>query len=309
MSQFVPPDGQVGTSARTGALMGLSAYTLWTSFPLYFKALGHVGPAEILAHRIVWSALFLITFLAVTGASGQLRSLFADRRSLKVLIITALLVSTNWFTFIYAVTTDRVLESSLGYYINPLVSILLAAFFLGERATRRQKVSIVLAASGVAVQTYIVGRLPAISLILAFTFGLYGLVRKAARVPAVTGLAVETALISPLALAYLLWLGSHGGLSFLSAGKGTDALLVLTGVVTATPLVLYGAALNRVRLSTMGIMQFIVPTGHILWAVFAFGEPFTTGHLVSFGFIWAGLVLYSSETIGISRQMTQTTLR
>jgi chloramphenicol-sensitive protein RarD len=309
LSQFVPPDDQGGASARTGALMGLSAYTIWTSFPLYFKALGHVGSAEILAHRIVWSALFLIAFLAVTGAGGQLRSLFSDRKSLKVLIITALLVSTNWFTFIYAVTTDRVLESSLGYYINPLVSILLAAVFLGERTTRRQKVSIALAASGVAVQTYIVGRLPAISLVLAFTFGLYGLVRKAARVPAVTGLAVETALISPLALAYLLWLGSRGDLSFLSAGTGTDALLLLTGVVTSTPLVLYGAALNRVRLSTMGIMQFIVPTGHFLWAVFAFGEPFTTGHLVSFGFIWAGLVLYSSETIGISRLMTQATVR
>jgi chloramphenicol-sensitive protein RarD len=228
---------------------------------------------------------------------------------LGILVLTTLLISTNWFVFIYAVISEKVLESSLGYYINPLVSVFLAAVFLGERLTGRQKLSIALAAVGVVVQTVMVGRLPLISITLAFTFGLYGLIRKAARVPAVTGLAVETMLLSPLALSYLLWLMSRGELLFTNAGTSTNLLLFLSGVVTATPLILYGGALNRLRLSTMGIMQYIVPTAHFAWAVFAFGEPFTTGHLVSFGFIWAGLVLYSSESIGISRLVTQTTIK
>jgi chloramphenicol-sensitive protein RarD len=309
LKQFAPGDGAGDSGARAGVFMGLTAYSLWTSFPLYFKILDHVAPAEILAHRIVWCALFLFAFIGITGSGGKLAGLVSNPRSLLILFVTALLVSTNWFTFIYAVTTNKVLESSLGYYINPLVSIFLAAVFLREQMTNRQKISIALAVAGVAVQTVMVGRLPVISLILAFTFGLYGLVRKAAKVPAVTGLAVETALISPMALAYLLWLRSHGQLSFLTAGTGTDVLLSLAGIVTATPLILYGGALNRVRLSTMGIMQYIVPTGHFAWAVFAFGEPFTLGHLVSFGFIWAGLVLYSSESMVISRLVTQTTLR
>lgn len=309
MSPIVQGDDVRETSARAGVLMGLAAYTMWTSFPLYFKFLDHVAPIEILAHRIVWCSFFLLVFIGVTGAGGVLSGLFSSGRSLLTLLATALLVSTNWFTFIYAVTTDKVLESSLGYYINPLVSILLAAIFLRERTTVRQKISIGLAALGVGVQTVIVGRLPVISLILAFTFGLYGLVRKAAKVPAVTGLAVETTLLSPVALAYLFWLRSHGELSFLTAGKGTDILLSFSGILTATPLILYGGALNRVRLSTMGIMQYVVPTGHFAWAVFAFGEPFTVGHLASFGFIWAGLILYSSESLGRSRNAPQANLR
>jgi chloramphenicol-sensitive protein RarD len=289
--------------------MGLAAYTIWSFFPLYFKLLAHVRPEEVLAHRIVWSCFFLLIFVLVSGSFGQLRGLVVNRRFFLVLTITALLVSTNWFTFIYAVITDRVLESSLGYYINPLVSILLAAVFLGERTTVRQKISITLAAAGVTIQTFMVGRVPAISLILAFSFGFYGLFRKAARIPAVTGLAVETTLMTPLALIYLLWMGSRSGLSFPAAGTKTDALLVMAGIVTATPLILYGEALNRVRLSTMGIMQFIVPTGHFAWAVFAFGEPFTTGHLIAFILIWAALILYSSESISRPHHVTQGSFR
>jgi chloramphenicol-sensitive protein RarD len=297
------------SGSRIGVLMGLAAYTLWGCFPLYFKSLAHVSVLEIMAHRIIWSAILLHVFVALTGASGQLRSMLRDKRTLGILALTTLLISTNWFVFIYAVMAERVLESSLGYYINPLVSIFLAAVFLGEKLTGRQKLSIALAAVGVVVQTVMVGSLPVISITLAFTFGLYGLIRKAARVPAVTGLAIETTLLSPLALAYLFWLVSGDRLSFLAAGTNTDILLLLAGVVTATPLILYGKALHRVRLSTMGIMQYIVPTAHFAWAVFAFGEPLTTGHLVSFGFIWAGLILYSSESMGISRLVTQAALK
>ncbi len=295
------------TGGRSGFLMGLAAYLIWGSFPLYFKALAHVPASEVLAHRIIWSAIFLLVFVALTGAGAQLKSMLLDMRTLATLTVTTLLIATNWFVFIYAVEAGKVLESSLGYYINPLVSIFLAAVFLGEKLTGRQKVSIVLAAAGVAIQTVMVGRLPIISITLAFTFGTYGLIRKAAKVPAVTGLAVETTLLSPFALAYLLWLMSQGKLSFMAAGTGagTDILLFLAGAVTITPLILYGAAINRLRLSTMGIMLYIVPTSHFMWAVFAFGEPFTMGHLVSFCFIWVGLVLYSSESLGIMRRSTR----
>jgi chloramphenicol-sensitive protein RarD len=297
------------TQGRSGFWMGLAAYSIWGFFPLYFKALAEVPAAEILAHRIIWSALVLLIFIALTRAGAQLRSMLLDKRSLGILTVTTLLVSTNWFVFIYAVAADKILESSLGYYLNPLVSIFLAAVFLGEKLTSRQKVAIALAAAGVGVQTVMIGKLPLISITLAFTFGLYGLIRKAARVPAVTGLAIETTLLSPVALGYILWLISADRLSFMALGKNIDILLLLAGVITVTPLILYGGALNRLRLSTMGIMQYIVPTAHFAWAVFAFGEPFTTSHLVSFGFIWTGLVLYSSESMGISRLVTQATLR
>ena len=289
--------------------MGLAAYSIWGFFPLYFKALARVPVSEVLAHRIIWSAAFLLVFVALTRSGAQLRSMVLNRRTLATLTITTLLISTNWFVFIYAVAAGKVLESSLGYYLNPLVSIFLAAVFLGEKLTGRQKVAIALAAAGVVVQTAMIGKLPLISIILAFTFGLYGLIRKAARVPAVTGLAIETTLLSPVALGYIIWLIWADRLSFMALGKNIDILLLLAGVITVTPLILYGGALNRLRLSTMGIMQYIVPTAHFAWAVFAFGEPFTTSHLVSFGFIWAGLVLYSSESMGISRLVTQAAIK
>ena len=289
--------------------MGLAAYSIWGFFPFYFKALAQVPAAEVLAHRIIWSAAFLLTFIALTRSVEQLKSMMLNRRTLATLGITTLLVSTNWFVFIYAVAAGKVLESSLGYYLNPLVSIFLGAVFLREKMSGRQKVAIILAAAGVAIQTVMVGKLPLISITLAFTFGLYGLIRKAARVPAVTGLAIETTLVSPVALGYIIWLMSQDSLSFMALGKSIDILLLLAGVITVTPLILYGGALNRLRLSTLGIMQYIVPTAHFAWAVFAFGEPFTSGHLVSFGFIWAGLILYSSESLGISRLMTQATLK
>ena len=289
--------------------MGLAAYSIWGFFPFYFKALAQVPAAEVLAHRIIWSAAFLLTFIALTRSVEQLKSMMLNRRTLATLGITTLLVSTNWFVFIYAVSAGKVLESSLGYYLNPLVSIFLGAVFLREKMSGRQKVAIILAAAGVAIQTVMVGKLPLISITLAFTFGLYGLIRKAARVPAVTGLAIETTLVSPVALGYMIWLMSQDSLSFMALGKSIDILLLLAGVITVTPLILYGGALNRLRLSTLGIMQYIVPTAHFAWAVFAFGEPFTSGHLVSFGFIWAGLILYSSESLGISRLMTQATLK
>jgi chloramphenicol-sensitive protein RarD len=283
------------SSVRIGTLLGLSAYIIWGSFPAYFKAVASVPVPEILAHRIIWSVVFLLVFVFVTGRGRQLAETLKDRRARGVLLVTALLLSVNWFTFIGAVAAGKVLESSLGYYINPLVSVFLGFLFLKERLTRRQWASIALAGTGVVVQTVMVGRLPAISLVLAFSFGLYGLVRKAAGVKPVTGLTVEMLLICPVALAYMGTLMAGGRARFLSGNTHIDVLLLLAGVITATPLILYGRALRRLRLSTMGIMQYIVPTSHFLWAVLAFGESFTMAHLVSFGFIWTALALYTSE--------------
>ena len=289
------------TESQRGAALGLSAYLIWGGFPLYFKAISSVPASEIVAHRIIWSAVFLLLFIAVTGAGKQFAATLRDRRALAVLALTTLLISVNWFTFITAVAAGNVLESSLGYYINPLVSVLLGFVFLRERLTTWQWVSIILAATGVTIQTVMLGKVPVVSLILAFTFGLYGLVRKMAKVPAVKGLAVEMILMSPLMLIYMAYLFINSKAHFLSGDTRIDVLLVLAGLVTSIPLILYGAALSHMRLSTLGIMQYIVPTAHFIWAVFAFGEKFTTGHMISFGFIWAGLILYTSESLGVMK--------
>ncbi|UCG38096.1 MAG: EamA family transporter RarD [bacterium] len=292
------------SEGKRGVLQGLTAYCIWGTFPLYFKALSALPATEILAFRIVLSALFLLLFAAATGAGAQLLATLRDRRTVAFLTCTTLLVATNWLVFISAVARGKVLESSLGYYINPLVSVLLAFVFLGERLTARQKTAIALAAGGVIVQTVSLGKVPLVSLVLAFSFGLYGLVRKVARVQAMPGLAVEMLLLTPPAAGYVVWLQAAGKASFPTGSSMTDILLLLAGIITATPLILYGGALNRLRLSTMGIMQYIVPSGHFILAVFVFGEPFTRVHLVSFGLIWAALALYTYDSLGVLRPAT-----
>ena len=293
------------SESRLGAIQGLSAYLLWGCFPLFFKLVSAVPAKEVLAHRIAWSAIFLLLLVFVTGAGKSLKVVLSNPRTVGVLLVTTLLLATNWYVFINAVFRGYVLEASLGYFINPLVSVLLGSIFLKEKLSGRQIVSIGLAFVGVLVQTVMVGKVPVVALTLAFSFGLYGLVRKAAGVQAIPGLTVEMVLLSPLAFGYLAWLMVGGNATFLVGRPGLDTLLVLAGVVTATPLILYGGALQRLKLSTMGIMQYIVPTGQFAWAVFAFGEPFTSAHLVSFAFIWAALVLYTSESIGELRPATQ----
>ena len=289
------------SESRAGVLLGLAAYLMWGAFPAFFKTIASVPPSEVLAHRILWSAAFLFLFISAVGGHESLKTIIRDRRTVVILTASTCFLAANWFTFLVAVANGKILESSLGYFINPLVSILLGAIFLGERLTARQRISISLAAAGVFIQTLMVGRLPLISLILAFSFGSYGLVRKSARVQPVSGLAVEMTIMFPAALGYLAFLLARGKAGFLAGTTGLDILLVLSGVVTATPLILFGGALNRLRLSTIGIMQYIVPTGHFLLAVFAFGEPFTTGHMVSFSFIWAALALYMSESFQAPR--------
>jgi chloramphenicol-sensitive protein RarD len=272
---------------------GLAAYLCWGFFPLYFKQLAHVPPLEILAHRSAWALATLAVLLAGSGGWGLVRAALHDRRQLLILSVTTVLIATNWLVFLYAVATDQVLQSSLGYFINPLVSVLLGYLFMRERLGRLAMASIVMATVGVLVMAVHHGRLPWIALILAVTFGLYGLLRKMAAVEALTGLAVETLLLFPVAAGYLCYLGVMGRGAFPSLSLHDDLFLPLAGVITAIPLLWFAAAARRLRLATIGFMQYLTPTLHFLLAVLLFGEPFSRSELVSFTCIWTGLGLYS----------------
>jgi chloramphenicol-sensitive protein RarD len=283
----------VADRQRQGVIYGLAAYLCWGFFPLYFKAVHLVQPLEMVAHRICWSLAFLLLLIAGKGAWGDIKDLLAKPKSLAVLAVSTLLIATNWLVFIYAISVDEVLQSSLGYFINPLVSVLLGFIFLGERLERAQWVSIALAAGGVIYLAASYGSVPWISLILAASFGLYGLIRKALHVEPLVGLTVETLLLAPFALGYLIMLNQRGTGIFLANSTRLDLLIPMAGIVTAIPLLLFAAATKRLRLATVGFLQYITPTMHFLLAVAVFGETFTHTHLISFIFIWCGLAIYS----------------
>ncbi len=285
-------------ATRLGVTYGLAAYLLWGFFPLFFKWVSHVPPLEVLAHRIVWSLITLLFILAATRGWGKVRATLKNRKALTILCATTLLISTNWFVFIFAVDRGEVLQSSFGYFINPLVSVLLGFLFLGERMRRVQVLSLALAIAGVLVLTLRLGSVPWIALVLSISFALYGLLRKIVAADALTGLAVETLLLFPAASGYLLYLGVTGKGAFPSATPGDNILLPLAGVITAIPLLWFSAAARLLRLATIGFMQYITPTIHFLLAVLAFGEPFTRAHLAGFACIWAGLLLYSYDAAG-----------
>jgi chloramphenicol-sensitive protein RarD len=280
---------------RAGFLAALGAYVSWGMFPLFFKALRHVPAFEILAHRVVWSAVFLIVLIVVTGRARELRGAF-PKGTRAMYLVSTLLIAANWLVFIWAVNAGHVLEASLGYFINPLVNVLLGVVFLGEALTRRQLAAVLLAALGVVALVLRVGHVPWISLSLAATFGLYGLVRKRAHIPPVTGLLVETLVLAPVALAYLVALGVAGHGAFGST-TATTALLASAGVVTAVPLIWFAMGVRSLRYSTMGLVQYVTPTGQFLLAVALYREPFTTAHAIAFGCIWLSLALYSYDAL------------
>jgi len=281
-----------------GVAYGLAAYLLWGFFPLYFKWVAHVPPLEVLAHRIAWSLITLMVPLAATREWSKVRTALAQRKTLITLGVTTILISTNWFVFIIAVDRGQVLQSSFGYFINPLVSVLLGFIFLGERLRRLQILSLALACAGVIVLTLHLGSVPWISLVLAITFALYGLLRKIVPAGALAGLSVETLLLFPAASGYLIYLGVTGKGAFPSATVGDNILLPLAGVITAIPLLWFSAAARRLSLASIGFMQYITPTIHFLLAVLLFAEPFSRFHLAGFACIWAGLLLYSYDATG-----------
>jgi chloramphenicol-sensitive protein RarD len=284
-------------AVRQGVLLGLAAYTTWGSFPVFFKALHGAAPLEIVAHRIFWSVVLLAFLVVLRRQTGIVWQTIKDRACLMTLCGSTLLIATNWLTFLYAIQSGEVLQSSLAYFITPLISVLLGFLFLGERLGKLQAVSVLLAFLGVLILTFHHGRFPWYALVMATSFGLYGLLRKLARVDAMVGLTVETLLLAPLALIYILLLHGQGNGAFLSGTLRLDLLLPLSGVVTALPLLAFVGAARRLRMATIGFLQYITPSLHFLLAVLLYHELFSAGHLVSFVFIWVALAIYSVDAL------------
>ena len=281
---------------KTGLVYALLSYGVWGIFPLYWKLLLHVPPEQILAHRIVWSMVFLLLIL-IWRRNRTFITYLSSPRTLGVLLLTAAFIGGNWFVYIYAVNNNHIVEASLGYYINPMVNILLGLVFLRERLSRIQIIAVAFAFSGVAFLTFHYGRIPVISLFLAFSFGFYGLVRKKANLQSMPGLMVETLLLAPVALWYLWLMNSNGTGSFGHYSVLSDVLLILGGPVTALPLFWFGIAATRIPLSTLGFIQYLSPTLQLLIGVIVFREPFSLAYIISFGLVWAGLGIYSYSII------------
>jgi chloramphenicol-sensitive protein RarD len=286
----------VTDAARTksGLLMGLGAYTLWGVLPLYFKALVHVRATEIVAHRILWSLIFLGALATLWKKWPLIRAALGNRRVALTLALTAILIGINWLVYIYAVVSGHVLEGSLGYYLNPLVNVLLGVFLLKEKLSLLQKAAVLLAGAGVAILAFGAGEAIWISLTLAASFAIYGFLRKVAPVESLEGLCIETIFLTPLAFGWVLWVTQAGASGFLQS-RLTDLLLILGGALTAIPLLLFTAAAKRLPYSTLGFLQYVAPSLQFLLAVLVFGEPLTTAHMVCFGAIWVALAIFVGE--------------
>ena len=271
--------------------MAVVAYSLWGLLPIYWKLLGAVPAIEVLTHRIVWSLGFIAVLLFARRGWRRTLGFLRDRETRGAMLLSTALIATNWFIFIWAVSADRVTEASLGYYINPLLNVALARVFLGERLRPLQGVAVALAAIGVVTLTVMRGELPWVSVVLAVSFALYGLVRKRTPVGAVEGLAIETGLVTPLAIGYLLLLSPPLG-HLVTADPVTVGLLVGAGVIPAVPLLAFAGAARRLRYTTLGMIQYLAPTLQLGCAVLLYGEAFTQAHAITFGLIWIAVLLY-----------------
>lgn len=280
-----------------GFAYGLAAYGLWGVIPLYFKLLVDVDPREVLAHRAFWSFLVLLTAIAVRKLFAEVASVVRDRRALITLVGSALLIGTNWFVYIYAVSTEQIVQAGLGYFITPLANVLLGVTLLRERLRGMQVLALIAATVGVTILTVKTGEVPWIALSLATSFSLYGLLRKLVRAEALVGLFIETTILSPLALAYIAYLQSRGLGSFTIDNPRTTLYLVLSGTITTIPLVCFAAAARRLRMTTLGFLQFLAPSLQLAIAVFLFGEPFTKAHAEAFPLIWIAVGLYLADAV------------
>jgi chloramphenicol-sensitive protein RarD len=286
--------------ARIGLYCGLAAYTAWGVLPVYFKALAGVPPIIIVAHRIVWSLVALAVLVTVMKGWPAVREAARNRRALGTLAITATLIAVNWLLYVYAINSGHVLAGSLGYYLNPLANIVLARFFLGEALSKRQWTAVAIAAAGVAVLA--AGALDTLwlSLTLCFSFATYGLLRKRVAVDSLSGLTIETVILAPVAMFYLLFQASSG-VALFGHSNGDVVLLLAAGVISTTPLLLFTEAARRLPYATVGMLQFIAPTVQFLLAVLAYGEPFTRAHAIAFAAIWAAVALYMSGIVAQRR--------
>lgn len=287
---------------RDGLLLGVSAYGLWGAFPLYFPLLQPGGPLEILAHRVVWSLATMLVLVALLGRLGALRAIVADRRTRTLLVVAAVTITVNWATFIYGVNSGRVVETSLGYFVNPLVTVLIGVLLLGERLRPLQWTALGIGGVAVAVLTVDYGRPPWVALALALSFGTYGLAKKRADVGAVESLAFETAVIAPIALAYLVVLGATGAGSFTTEGPGHALLLVSAGLVTAVPLICFSAAATRIPMVNLGLLQYLTPVLQFAIGVLVVGEDMPPGRWAGFALVWLALAVFTTESLRHRRQ-------
>ncbi|MGE7836655.1 EamA family transporter RarD [Viridibacillus arvi] len=286
---------------KKGILSALGAYIIWGIFPLYWKGLQHVASEEVLAGRVIWSFILTLIFVVILKQGKMLlmdfKQLWQHPKSFWLLVTAAYLISLNWFLYIWAVNNNHIVESSLGYYMNPLVSVLLGIFFLKEKLSKAQVMSFVIAAIGVLILVISYGQIPWLSFGLALTFGVYGLLKKKVLVDATRGLVLETFFILPVAVAYYVYVYLHGNISFLHTDMKTDVLIIGTGIVTAVPLILFATGAQKIPLYLVGFIQYVSPTIMLFLGVIVYGESFSGIDLLSFSFIWVALILFSITKI------------
>jgi chloramphenicol-sensitive protein RarD len=288
-----------------GVGYAIGAYTLWGVLPIYWKLIHSVPALEIISHRVIWSFVFVILIILISGRFADFKESIRDRKNIRPFILTAILLSINWFTYIWAVNAGYIVESSLGYFINPLVSVLLGVVFMKEKLRVWQWVSVALALVGIAYLTWRYGSLPWIGLTLAFSFAFYGLVKKKATLNSLQGITVETGIMGIPAIGYLLFLEATGKGAFGNQPPWVLVMLILAGVVTGLPLMMFSAAARLIPLSTLGFLQYIAPTMQFFIGVLIYREPFSPDRLVGFGVIWVALLIFSFEGFFARRQATR----
>lgn len=289
-------------SPNKGFVPAATAFAIWGVFPLYFHALHEAPPVQVIAQRIAWSCLFVLGWMFIRRELGSLRAALANRGVVLRLALTATLITLNWLTYIWGVVHDQVVETSLGYFIGPLVNVLLGVVILSEKLTRAQWTAVALATLGVGYLTLMAGGLPWIALTLAFSFACYGFIRKLVKVESLPGLAIETLLLAPLAVGYLLWCESAGSGAFGHTGPLVDVLLIGSGPLTAITLFLFAYGTRLLPYSTVGLLQYIAPSLQFACGVFVLHEPFDRARAVGFAVIWAALVIYAGEGVRLSRK-------
>lgn len=286
----------MSSNLRLGFLCCLGCYTIWGCLPLYFRALDHIAPEEMLAHRIIWSVPTGLILIVIARNWAQLKAALT-RQHVMWLGISALLIGVNWLVYIWAVSQERVMEASLGYYINPLVNVLIGAVFFSERLRPAQWAAVVLAGLGVSVMTSALGYVPWVALVLCFTFSFYSVIRKQVQVDSRAGFVVEAALLAPLALIWLGWFMGQPEGRLIGDGGWDIPLLIASGPITAVPLILFAIAAKRLRLSTIGMMQYLGPTLQFLISVLVFKEAFGLVHAIAFAFIWTALIVFTIDSL------------
>ena len=285
---------------NTGILYALATYILWAIFPIYWKQLHHIAAAQLIAHRIIWAFIMLLLVVVSTRQWGKFREKL-DAKTLKAHGLAAMLLGVNWLTYVWSVNNGYIIESSLGYFINPLFSVLMGMIFLKEKLRPMQWIPLGLATIGVLYLTFAYGRLPWIALVLATSFGFYGLLKKKSTLGSLYGLTLETGIMLLPALAYLLYITSQGEGAFMQINATTDLLLILAGAVTAVPLLLFAKAAQRIPLTMIGLLQYIAPTGQFLIGVLIYKEVFNSSQAIGFGIIWAALIIFWTESWLVSR--------